>query len=159
VRRYTPSFTRSAFAAKLIAHVLKGDKVVFWGENRPEWIACYWGIQLAGAIAVPIDYRSSRICRSHSRDCRRADRARRRRRRPGSMEAWKLADLDWSEDGPVPAITISRDDIAQIVFTSGATADPRASSSATNILANTVPVAKEIDKLRNTRGRSRRSAS
>ena len=75
------------------------------------------------------------------------------------MEAWKLADLDWSEDGPVPAITISRDDIAQIVFTSGATADPRASSSATNILANTVPVAKEIDKLRNTRGRSRRSAS
>ena len=64
VRRYTyADVTRAArgFAAKLTAHgVLKGDKVVLWGENRPEWIACYWGIQLAGAIAVPIDYRSSR---------------------------------------------------------------------------------------------------
>ena len=37
----------------------KGDKVMLWGENCPEWIACYWGIQLAGAIAVPIDFRSS----------------------------------------------------------------------------------------------------
>src|SRR5678815_3402327 len=64
VRRHTYSaVTRAArgFAARLITHgVAKGDKVVLWGENRPEWIACYWGIQLAGAIAVPIDYRSSR---------------------------------------------------------------------------------------------------
>ena len=63
VRRHSyADVTRAArgFAARLIAHgVLKGDKVVLWGENRPEWIACYWGIQLAGAIAVPIDYRSS----------------------------------------------------------------------------------------------------
>ena len=63
VRRHSyADVTRAArgFAARLIAHgVLKGDKVLLWGENRPEWIACYWGIQLAGAIAVPIDYRSS----------------------------------------------------------------------------------------------------
>ena len=32
---------------------------MFWGENRPEWIACYWGCLLAGIIVVPIDYRSS----------------------------------------------------------------------------------------------------
>jgi long-chain acyl-CoA synthetase len=137
------------FAAKLIARgVLKGDNVVVWGENRPEWIACYWGIQLAGAIAVPIDYRSSREFADRIRGIVGArivlagddvD--------PGSMEAWKLADLDWSEDGPVPAITISRDDIAQIVFTSGATADPKGVVIRhRNILANTVPVAKEIDK-------------
>ncbi len=57
-----PDVTRAArgFAARLIAHgVRKGDKVMLWGENRPEWIACYWGIQLAGAVAVPIDFRSS----------------------------------------------------------------------------------------------------
>ena len=66
---------------------------------------------------------------------------------PGSIAVWKLADLDWSADGPVPAITISRDDIAQIVFTSGATADPKGVVIRhRNILANTVPVAKEIDK-------------
>src|SRR5918912_2154556 len=48
------------FAARLAAHGLtKGDKVIFWGENRPEWIACYWGCLVAGIIVVPIDYRAS----------------------------------------------------------------------------------------------------
>ena len=48
------------FAARLAAAGLgKGDKVVFWGENRPEWIACYWGCLISGVIVVPIDYRSS----------------------------------------------------------------------------------------------------
>ena len=48
------------FAARLAAFGLqKGDKVVFWGENRPEWIVCYWGCLIAGVIVVPIDYRSS----------------------------------------------------------------------------------------------------
>src|SRR5262245_11376559 len=48
------------FAARLAAAgVHPGDAVVFWGENRPEWIACYWGCLIAGVVVVPIDYRSS----------------------------------------------------------------------------------------------------
>ena len=46
-----------------------------------------------------------------------------------------------------PTIAIDRDDIAQIVFTSGATAEPKGVVIRhRNILANIVPVAKEIDK-------------
>jgi long-chain acyl-CoA synthetase len=152
VRRHTyADVTRAArgFAARLIAHgVHKGDKVMLWGENRPEWIACYWGIELAGAIAVPIDFRSSREFADRIRTIVDAkvvlagddvD--------PGTMPIWKLADLDWDADGPVPAIPIERDDIAQIVFTSGATADPKGVVIRhRNVLANVVPVAKEIDK-------------
>ena len=152
VWRYTyAEVTRAArgFAAKLIAQgVSKGDKVVIWGENRPEWIACYWGIQLAGAIAVPIDYRSSRDFADRIRaivDARivlAGDDV-----DPGAIPAWKLGELDWNADGPIPSITISRDDVAQVVFTSGATADPKGVVIRhRNILANTVPVAKEIDK-------------
>src|SRR5688572_14520156 len=37
----------------------KGDKVVFWSENRPEWIVAFWGCLLRGIIVVPIDYRAS----------------------------------------------------------------------------------------------------
>src|SRR5688500_4460322 len=152
VRRHTyADVTRAArgFAARLIAHgVRKGDKVMLWGENRPEWIACYWGIQLAGAIAVPIDFRSSREFAERIRgivDAKVAlagddvD--------PAATAVWKLGDLDWDADGPVPDVAIDRDDVAQIVFTSGATADPKGVVIRhRNILANVVPVATEIDK-------------
>ena len=48
------------FAARLTAAGLaRGDHVVFWGENRPEWIVAYWGCVISGVIVVPIDYRSS----------------------------------------------------------------------------------------------------
>ena len=152
VRRHSyADVTRAArgFAARLIAHgVEKSDKVMLWGENRPEWIACYWGIQLAGAIAVPIDFRSSREFADriraivHAKVVLAGDDV-----DPGTMPVWKLADLDWDADGPVPPIPIDRDDIAQIVFTSGATADPKGVIIRhRNVLANVVPVAKEIDK-------------
>src|SRR5262249_30973691 len=41
------------------AGIGKGDKVLFWSENRPEWIAALWGCLIEGVIAVPVDYRSS----------------------------------------------------------------------------------------------------
>jgi long-chain acyl-CoA synthetase len=48
------------FAGRLAAAgIQKGDKVVVFSENRPEWIVAFWGCLLAGAIVVPIDYRSS----------------------------------------------------------------------------------------------------
>jgi long-chain acyl-CoA synthetase len=152
VRRHTyAEVTRAArgFAARLVAHgVQKGDKVLLWGENRPEWIACYWGIQLAGAIAVPIDFRSSQEFAARIRGIVEAkvvlagddvD--------AGAMAVWKLADLDWDADAPAPGVTIDRDDVAQIVFTSGATAEPKGVVIRhRNILANVLPVATEIDK-------------
>jgi len=48
------------FAARLDDLGLrKGDAVVFWSENRPEWIAAFWACLLRGIVVVPIDYRSS----------------------------------------------------------------------------------------------------
>jgi long-chain acyl-CoA synthetase len=152
VRRHSyAEVTRAArgFAGRLIAHgIRKGDKVVLWGENRPEWIACYWGVQLSGAVAVPIDFRSSLDFARRIRDIVGAsvvlagddvD--------PGDMPVWRLAALDWDADGPVPPIPIDRDEVAQIVFTSGATADPKGVVIRhRNILANVVPVAREIDR-------------
>ena len=63
VRRHTYAAVASA-AASVAARlqrdgVSKGDAVLIWSENRPEWVVALWGCVLAGAIAVPIDYRSS----------------------------------------------------------------------------------------------------
>ena len=48
------------FAARLAAAGCRpDDKVVLWGENRPEWIAAFWGCLLARAVVVPLDVRTS----------------------------------------------------------------------------------------------------
>ena len=151
VRRHTyGAVTRAAraFAARLAtAGIGKSDKVVFWGENRPEWIVCYWGCVIAGVIVVPIDYRASAdFLRkvAHIVEARAiliGDEV-------SPLDgAWKLAEVDWSSDAPMPAVAVDRDDIAQIVFTSGATADPKGVVIRhRNILANVVPVEREVLK-------------
>ena len=143
------------FAAKLAAAGLaKGDKVVFWGENRPEWVICYWGCLIAGVVVVPIDYRSSAdfVARVKGLVDARVlligdDVA---GESPGSFQCvWRFADLEWNADGPMPATPVSRDDVIQIIFTSGATADPKGVVIRhRNVLANIVPVEREVLKYR-----------
>ena len=150
------------FAAKLAAAGLrKGDKVVFWGENRPEWIACYWGCLISGLIVVPIDYRSSadfvakvrRVVDARvllvGEDIPAESREPRAPSPEPGVERWAFADFDWHADGPMPAVEISRDDIIQIIFTSGATSEPKGVVIRhRNVLANIVPVEREIGKYR-----------
>ena len=145
------------FAARLAAAGLgKGDKVVFWGENRPEWVACYWGCLISGIVVVPIDYRSSPEFAARVRALVEArvvligdDVPKTPAADVGAVERWPFADLDWRTDGPMPAVAISRDDITQIIFTSGATAEPKGVVIRhRNVLANIVPVEREILKYR-----------
>ena len=142
------------FAGRLnAAGIRQGDKVIFWGENRPEWIACYWGCLIAGIIVVPIDYRSSAdFVRKvagivEAKLTLLGDDA-----TPGDLagqEHWRLSDLDWRADGPMPDVTMTRDDVTQIIFTSGATAEPKGVVIRhRNVLANIVPVEREVLKYR-----------
>ncbi|MGE3178882.1 MAG: AMP-binding protein, partial [Vicinamibacterales bacterium] len=142
------------FAARLDeAGVRKGDAVVFFSENRPEWIVAFWGCLLAGVVVVPIDYRSppdflhrvARIVKARvillGQDVPPIGDA-------GGIPSWPLHDLEW-RDGPVPATAITRDDVAEIIFTSGATAEPKGVViTHRNVLANIVPVEREVLKYR-----------
>jgi long-chain acyl-CoA synthetase len=40
----------------LSAGLVKGDRVVLWAENRPEWMAVWMGAVVAGIIIVPVDF-------------------------------------------------------------------------------------------------------
>ena len=40
----------------LAAGLAKGEKVVLWAENRPEWMATWIGAAIAGLVIVPVDY-------------------------------------------------------------------------------------------------------
>ncbi|MCL2191492.1 MAG: long-chain fatty acid--CoA ligase, partial [Treponema sp.] len=40
----------------LAAGLTKGDRVVLWAENRPEWMATWMGTIIAGLSIVPVDF-------------------------------------------------------------------------------------------------------
>jgi len=40
----------------LAAGLVKGDRVVLWSENRPEWMAVWMGTIIAGICIVPVDF-------------------------------------------------------------------------------------------------------
>ena len=171
-RSYTWSYAeirRAArgFAERLRAHGLApGDRVVLWGENRAEWIVAFWGCLLARAVAVPIDLRASselveRVVRIVSAPLVVAGRDL-RRPSPGGVETWPLDDLladnaaaglrtpetpppDIAADAPDAAAGPGGADLAEIIFTSGATSEPKGVRiTHANVLANIVPVEREI---------------
>ena len=144
-----------AFAARLsTAGIAKGDKVVIFSENRPEWLVAFWGCLLCGAVLVPIDYRASpdflvRVARIVEARLVLLGQDVPPVRGLGQVPTWLLHDLDWSASGSPPRIAITRDDVAEIIFTSGATAEPKGVViTHRNVLANIVPVEGEILKFR-----------
>jgi long-chain acyl-CoA synthetase len=141
------------FAARLAASgIAKGDKVVFFSENRPEWIIAFWGCLLTGVVVVPIDYRSSpdflrRVAAIVSARVVLTGQDVPPLSVPG-VPIWHLQELEWSGGTP-PPVTITRDDVAEIIFTSGATAEPKGVViTHKNVLANIVPVEREVLKYR-----------
>ena len=132
------------------AGVSKGDRLVIWSENRPEWIVALYGCLLAGAVAVPIDFRSSRdfVERVSALTGAKLWLHGNEVAQPDSSISWPLAQLRWPDqhvafDSP-PA---SRNELCQIIFTSGATAEPKGVTiTHGNLLANLVPVEREIAK-------------
>ncbi|OFW20205.1 MAG: hypothetical protein A3G21_26395 [Acidobacteria bacterium RIFCSPLOWO2_12_FULL_66_21] len=146
--------TRAAegFAARLRgAGITQGDAVAIWGENRAEWIIALWGCLLEGVVVVPIDYRASadflrRV--AHLVDAKAllvGDTV-----DASGLDTWLLSELKVPvplsppERGTVP---LSPDTTAEIIFTSGATAEPKGVViTHRNILANIVPIEREFAK-------------
>src|ERR1035438_8973224 len=144
------------FARELeVRGIAKGDRVMVWSENCAEWVAVFFGCALRGVIVVPMDDGAGvdfalRVfqqveakllvgSRQHGHD--RAVAA-------PALPILNLEDLTRIL-GPAATqplnVTTGRNDILQIVFTSGTTADPKGVViTHGNVLANIAPVEREM---------------
>jgi long-chain acyl-CoA synthetase len=147
-------------AARLhAAGLTKGDAVLLWGENRPEWIVAFWACLLRGIVVVPIDYRSapSLVDRIGAVVSARlliagedVDAAAVTLDAPHWALSAAIRDEDAANTGQAaepPPVAITADDTAEIIFTSGATAEPKGVIiTHRNVLANIVPIEREMVK-------------
>ncbi len=159
-RMETWTYARIAQQANCVARELeargigKGDAVLLWGENSPEWIAAFFGCLLRGAVTVPIDHGSTaefaaRVAREVNAKLILRSRALPDAGLPGDLVILEsLTELTSQRDSsPYAAPPLSRQDTLEIIFTSGTTAEPRGVViSHGNVLANIEPVEREIQK-------------
>ena len=130
-----------------------GDRVMLWGENSAEWVAAFFGCAMCGVVVVPMDDSASvdfaaRVAQQVEAKlwvCSRKHES------DGSgAPCLVLEDLS-QKDGGTPALlsragaAVGRDDILQIVFTSGTTAEPKGVViTHGNVLANMNPLEQEM---------------
>ena len=137
-----------------------GDRILLWGPNSSDWIACFWAILLRGAVAVPMD--AGATLEFASKTIQEAGiklilRDNSQPELPGGPLSLIYNDLkavcpmpEREVSDPVdPGEGASRDDIAEILFTSGTTSDPRGVVlTHGNFLANLEPLERGIASYR-----------
>ena len=110
----------------------KGDQVILWGPNSPQWVLIFFGCIRAGVILVPLDLRSAPdyVARVISRtDPKMAFTSRLTPKDDVALEVPEITfeELDAAIQGlPQPErVDIMPDDLVEIMFTSGTTGDPK----------------------------------
>ena len=172
-RRETWTYQRLAREAVLRALQLKergvqtGDRVLLWGANSAEWVAAFWGCLLRGAVAVPLDDSSTvdfASCVAADAGIKFAFTSRSKppfipavptlflEDFPGTpKELDESASQGYAKAGLHTSISalsdepVTRSHVAQILFTSGTTSEPRGVVlTHGNFLANLEPLEKGI---------------
>lgn len=135
-RRWSYSYAQVAHAAARFAARLQragigeGEKVILWCENRPEWLFAFWGCLLAGVVVVPIgegapaefvrsvqEIVQAQVIAAGDEPHLDSDFA---------IPVWRLTQENWNEaPADFTRANVRRDHCAEIVFTSGSTANPK----------------------------------
>ena len=145
--------TACQFARELEArNISTGDRVLLWGENCAEWVVAFFGCVLRGAVVVPMDCIAAkdfvqRVAREV--DAKLLVCSRPQARQAPALPVLLLETLPQTlarhSRVAYPSPELSHQDMLQIIFTSGTTADPKGVVlSHGNLLANLDPLETEI---------------
>src|SRR5579883_349422 len=136
----------------LQSRIAPGDRVMLWGPSGAAWAIAYYGCLLAGAVIVPVDANFSaayttRIQQHTGARLLLADAAR-AAALPGvaGIPFEALLELP-REFKPQAVVAAAPDALLEIVYTSGATAEPKGVMiTHGNVLANLRPIEQEVRK-------------
>jgi long-chain acyl-CoA synthetase len=159
---YTELYATARYWSHALAGsgVLPGDRVLLWGPNSAEWVTCYWGILLRGAVAVPMDSSASpefvqRVIKDAGAKLILRDRQ--QMEIPGAPPSIIINDSKNVVTSPQPPANAgvnsgdesTRSTLAEILYTSGTTGEPRGVIlTHGNFLANLEPLERGIDEYR-----------
>jgi long-chain acyl-CoA synthetase len=145
-----------SFAADLeVRGIGKGERVMLWGENCAEWVAAFFGCALRGVVVVPMDDGASadfasRVSGQVEAKLWVCSRKHAQHASESAIPPVVLEDLSQKAGRTPPLLSdsqaaIGREDILQIVFTSGTTAEPKGVViTHGNVLANIAPLEREM---------------
>jgi long-chain acyl-CoA synthetase len=162
LRQVSWSYRRVAEAARRFSQELAargigpGDRIMLWAANCPEWVAAFFGCTLRGAVVVPLDLESAPdfVARVREQTASRlllvSAETKERAARIG-LSLLQLEDLEATiadhRAEPANGAQVKIDDIVEIIYTSGTTAEPRGVVlTHRNLLANLAPLEEEIAK-------------
>ncbi|MGE0885963.1 MAG: AMP-binding protein [Blastocatellales bacterium] len=150
--------TAFQFARELEARGIgKGQRVIFWGENCPEWVAAFFGCLLRGAVVVPLDEQSApdfalRVQQQVSASlllCGREQQVRLAEKLPTICFDELPSSIAHRSATAFKPEAVTSNDLVEIIFTSGTTAEPKGVClTHRNLLANLNPLETEIEKYR-----------
>ena len=130
----------------------KGDRVLIWGPNSAEWIASFFGCVLRGVVIVPMDDAAApdfslRVYQQVDAKLLVCSRQHVETSLPGLILEDLPETLGRYSSAPFDPAAINAQDTLEIVFTSGATAEPKGVViTHGNVLANLEPLETEIRK-------------
>jgi long-chain acyl-CoA synthetase len=159
---YTELYAHVRFWSNALAGrgIVPGDRVLLWGANSAEWVACFWGILLRGGVVVPMDAAAApEFVQQVIKDAgvKLVLRDRQQVDLPGAPPSLIINDLQdvaaspepSSDAGVGPGEESTRSTIAEILYTSGTTAEPRGVVlTHGNFLANLEPLERGIEEYR-----------
>ncbi len=144
------SYRDLAELAPRVARVLadqgleRGDRVLIWGVNRPEWTIGFFGAVFAGIVLVPLDVRSQPEFVAKIAQRTRAKLVLASTQTAPLAEELKLPVVlieslpDRARDAaPLATPELAGSDLVEVVFTSGTTGEPKgAMLTHANLVAN-----------------------